>query len=440
MRFRSVVISSLLAWVLLPHSSALAEDAPAAEEASSANGDEQQSDSDDTQADDDDEEHEDDPNRIGWYVVPNVAYDSDDGLGFGVRGELALHEEGYEPYRAAFVLHAFASLRNFHHHRFRFDRVGLGRDRRLRLTVHAAYRQWGNDGYWGIGNGTTREREYVGDFGKNNPRRYRYRYTLIQPFIHTTFRAEMGNDFDLFLSINGKWTSVDARSVSLLAEQQPYGMNGGLTVLLSAGLIYDTRQPEVEPQRGILAEVSGQWALPLPWGPGNFGGAFLSIRAYHAVTSWLVLAGRIMAEMLGGDVPFYEMVHWRGSTPIAGFGGFETLRGISFGRWRAPSKALANLELRFRLGEHPLFHRPLVWQLGLFCDAGIVWAAGDDAAAPNPDFPLHVTGGLGVRIIFDRSFVGRVDVGFSNDPIQEASGEVSNAFQYGIYVVFDQAF
>ena len=147
-----------------------------------------------------------------------------------------------------------------------------------------------------------------------------------------------------------------------------------------------------------------------------------------------------MAEVLTGQVPFYEMVHWRGSSPIAGFGGFETLRGISFGRWRAPSKAIANLELRFRLGEHTLFRRPLVWQLGLFCDAGIVWAAGDSATEPELDFPLHLAGGLGIRIIFDRNFVGRVDTGFSNDPIREPSGEVTNAFQYGIYVVFDHAF
>jgi hypothetical protein len=394
-----------------------------------------------SQRDEDAEEDgEDEDNRIGWYVIPNVAYDSDDGLGFGVRGELALHERGYEPYRAAFVLHAFASLRNYHHHRFRFDRVGLGSARRLRLTVHAAYRQWGNDGYWGIGNGTTREREFVGDFESDDPRRQRYRYTLIQPFVHATLRAEMGGGVALFVSLNGKWSVVSARSISLLEEQQPYGMEGGLTLLFSAGLIYDTRQPEVEPRRGLLAEVSGQWAAPLPWGPGNFGGAFFSLRAYHSLASWLVLAWRVMAEMLGGDVPFYEMVHWRGSAPIAGFGGFETLRGVSFGRWRAPSKALANVELRFRLGEHNLFRRPLTWQLGLFGDAGVVWAAGDDALEEELDFPLHVAGGLGLRLIFDRSFVGRLDVGFSNDPVREPTGEVSSAFQYGIYVVFDQAF
>jgi hypothetical protein len=393
-----------------------------------------------------DEAEPDERSQYDWYIVPNIAYDSDDGLGFGVRGELAVPEEGYDPYRVAYVVHAFASLRNFHHHRFRFDRVGLGRNRNLRLTLHLAYRQWGNDGYWGIGNGTTREREFVGDFDTDDPRRKRYRYNLIQPFGHLTLRAEQGRGLAVFCSLNAKYTWVrthgdpDTGFLTLLDEQQPYGMDGGLTILVSAGLIYDSRRPEVDPQRGVLAEVSGQWALPLPWGPGSFGGLFLSLRAFYAVTPWLVLAGRIMGEMLAGQVPFYEMVHWRGSVPISGFGGFETLRGIAFGRWRAPSKAVLNLELRFRLGQHSLARRPAVWQLALFGDTGVVWGAGGQATEPEPDFPLHITGGLGVRLVYAESFVGRVDAGFGLDPVREPDGAITQELSYGVYVVFDHAF
>jgi outer membrane protein assembly factor BamA len=389
----------------------------------------------------DETDDEDERRRFNWYVLPNIAFDTDDGLGFGVRGEIAIPEEGYDPYRVAYVVHLFASLRNYHHHRFRLDRVGLGRNRNLRLTLHVAYRQWGNDGYWGIGPGTAREREFVGDFDRDDPRRKRYRYNLIQPFIHLTLRAELGRNLALFASVNGKWTIVQTYEGSLLEEHQPYGMDGGLTVLLSSGLLYDSRRPEVNPQRGVLAEVSGQWAIPFPWGPGRFGGAFFSVRAFLNPTPWLVLAGRIMAEFLGGQVPFYEMVHWRGSVPIAGFGGFETLRGISFGRFRAPNKAIINTELRFKLGEHPLFRRPLVWQLAVIGDAGAVWGAGSYATTPQHDiFPLYAAGGLGVRLVYSEAFVARVDFGMATDPVLEPSGTVSNEFSWGIYVVFDHAF
>jgi outer membrane protein assembly factor BamA len=382
----------------------------------------------------------DEESRFNWYVLPNVAYDTDDGLGFGARAEIAVNEEGYEPYRVAYVVHAFASLRNYHHHRFRFDRVGLGRNHRLRLTLHVAYRQWGNDGYWGIGNGTTVEREFAGDYDRDDLRRKRYRYNLIQPFAHLTLRADQGRNLQLFVSVNAKYSWVRTYSGSLLEEHRPYGMDGGLTVLVAAGLLYDSRRPEVDPRQGILAEASGQWALPLPWGPGNFGGVFLSLRAYRGVTDWLVLAGRIMAEMLAGEVPFYEMVHWRGAIPIAGFGGFETLRGISFGRWRAPSKAVLNLEARFKVLQHPLFHRPIVWQLALFGDAGLVWGAGDAATASAPDFPLHITGGLGIRAVYAESFVARIDVGLGADAVAEADVAITQELSWGLYIVFDHAF
>ncbi len=375
-----------------------------------------------------------------WYAVPNIAYDSDDGLGFGARGELAFDAPGYEPYRTAYVLHIFATLRGYHHHRFRFDRVGLGPGQRLRLTAHLAWRQWLNDGYWGVGNGTARERAYVGDLADDDPGRKRYRYSLFQPFGHVTLRAGVSPRVSLFGALNVKYSVVRTYAGSLLAEQQPYGMQGGVGTLLSAGAIYDSRRPEVDPERGIFAELSGRVAAPMPHGAGAFQGLLASLRGYLSPTPWLTLAGRAMAEWLFGQVPFYEMVHWGGSVPVAGFGGFETLRGISFGRWRAPGKAVLNLEARLRVLEHLGWGKRFCWQLGLFTDAGVVWGEGQDATAPAPAFPLHPAAGGGVRLIYEEVFVGRIDTGLGLDPVREADGGLSQELSWGLYVVFDHAF
>ena len=375
-----------------------------------------------------------------WYAVPNVGFDTDDGLGFGARGELAVTAPGYEPYKMAFVLHIYATLRGYHHHRFRFDRTGLGPDGRLRLTAHVAWRQWLNDGYWGIGNGTTRERAYSESSSDDDPRRKRYRYTLFQPFVHVTLRARLTRRWSMFAAINAKYSIIETYEGSLLAQQRPYGMDGGMTILLSGGFIYDSRVPEVDPRSGIFAEVSGRTAGPLPGGAGAFGGVFASLRGFWAPTSWCVLAGRIMGEMLFGEIPFYEMVHWGGSVPVAGFGGFETLRGISFGRWRAPGKAIVNAEARFHVFKHTLFKRPMVWQIALLADAGVVWGAGDDVTAGAPEFPLHPAMGLGIRAIFEETFVGRIDSGIGIDPVSEPDGSVTHEPTFGIYLVFDHAF
>ena len=192
------------------------------------------------------------------------------------------------------------------------------------------------------------------------------------------------------------------------------------------------------PQRGLYAEISARAALP--GGAGTFGGGFASVRFYHALAPWLVLAGRMMLEMLWGEIPFYELVHWGGLTPVTGFGGFETLRGISFGRWRAPGKLVLNAEARFYVVQHRLFGRLMRWQLALLADAGTVFGAGDDATAPPPAFPLHPAAGVGVRAIYQNTFVGRIDSGFGLDPIRELDGSVTHELSFGIYVVFDHAF
>jgi outer membrane protein assembly factor BamA len=384
--------------------------------------------------------------RYDWFVVPMMAYNSDNGVGFGARVEVARREPGYQPFRAAYMAQGYASLRSYHHHMLRYDRIGLGSDR-LRLTVNGVYRQWGNDGYWGIGNATTRERQYVGDFDDDDPRGERYEYSLVQPFLHVTLRVGLGSrpaagtrrPWAIFTSFNGKWSDVSAHRDSLLAEDQPWGVEGGLDLLVTAGLLYDTRRPEADPQRGIFAEVSLSGSIPNSSGSAALFALHGAARAYHALLPWMVAAGRVMVEAMFGRVPFYEMVHWHGSVPIAGFGGFDAVRGVPFGRWRAPHRAVASVELRLRLARITVFRRSLALQLGLFTDAGIVWGAGEDPGA-EAQFPLHVTGGAGLRLVFAETFVGRFDTGFGNDPIREASGELSDALSLGIYLTFGQAF
>ncbi len=361
------------------------------------------------------------------YAVPNVAYDSDDGLGFGARFELARLEEGLSPYREAWVVHLFSSLRGFHHHRLRYDRLGLGPEGRLRFTAHLAWRQWNNDGYWGMGGATVREEDA-------DPKRYRYR--LIQPFAHLSLRHHLGQGLYTWLALNPKWSAVRTYEGSLLAEEQPYGMGGGFLPALLVGAQHDTRQPELSPHTGHLLEVSGRLA---PWGTGEAGGfcgLMLAARGFAELGhERVVLAGRLMGEILWGEVPFYEMVHWGGYTPVQGFGGFETLRGLAFGRFRAPGKAVANTELRLRAVDGQVGRRRLGLELAPYLDVGSVFL---DEGHPSP-WPLHPAAGLGTRLVLDETFVGRVDLGFGLDPVREGE-EIVQQRTLGVYVVFDHPF
>jgi hypothetical protein len=375
-----------------------------------------------------------------WYAIPNFAYDTDDGVGFGARGELAIDEPGFEPYKTAYVLHVFFTSRGYMHHRIRIDRTHFGPGGRFRFTAHLAWRQWLNDGYWGIGDQTTIEQAYAGGFGSGDPREKRYRYTLLQPFAHLTFSMQLDGPWRTFFSLNGKWSLIRTYPGSLLLDQRPYGIDGGPSLQFSAGILFDTRRPEVSPREGVLLELSARGVPELAGGSGRFAGVLASARAFFSLGQDVIFATRLMGEELFGKIPFYEMVHWGGAVPVTGFGGFETLRGIPFGRWRAPGKAILNTELRIHVLEHRLFGESMVWEVAPYFDAGAVFDSGDLAIGPQDAPLIHPGFGGGIRAIYAEAFVGRLDSGVGLDWVRAPDGTVSSNPEFGLYVVFDHPF
>jgi hypothetical protein len=368
--------------------------------------------------------------KLRWLVLPNVSYDSDDKFGLGARAEVVQPKAGVEPFKSSFVVHIFATTNGYHHHRFRFDLVDLGPKGRMRVTGHFAYRAWLNDGFWGVGNGTAREVAYD-TTDPDDPDRKRYRYSLIQPFGQVAVRHNVVGPLSLFVSGNARYSIIQADPGSLLTEEQPLGMDGGLGLQVAGGVLWDTREPEVTPEKGWVLEGSARAVT----GAYTFAGPFASARAWARLAPGVVLGQRVMGEWLFGDVPFYEMVHWGGSIPIAGFGGSDTLRGVSFGRWRAPGKAIANTELRIDLFRMRALKQELRWQIVPFADVGVVWGAGVTADAPPPAFPVHPAGGGGIRGIWGETMVGRVDFGVSEDLTDEGP-----AMNWGLYLMFDHMF
>lgn len=380
--------------------------------------------------------------KLDWYALPVAAADTDDGAGGGFRAEIARIEEGYAPYKWAWMTHAYLTTTGYQHHQLRFDRVGIGSRHRLRLTVRIAWRAWKNDGYWGIGNGTTLEPGFVGTFAADDPRRKRYRYSLFQPFGYLTLRHEVGRDspWEVFASFNPKLSRIATYPDSRLEQEQPLGMEGGVAVVASTGVLHDTREPEIRPRAGHLFEVSGRVAPQLPGAlggeAGGWGGPLVSARVFTSLGERVVLGGRVVGEYLLGSVPFYEMVHWGGAIPISGMGGYETIRGISFGRFRAPGKAVANLELRVDTLRHRLGKSSqMEWEIAPFVDAGTVWGAGSGPA----EMPVHPGAGLGVRPVLNETFVGRLDAAVGLDRLEGPTGEEVRP-TFGFYMVFDHPF
>ncbi len=367
-------------------------------------------------------------------ALPNIGFDTDDGLGFGARVELTRVGAAWSPYQASYVFQGFATLRGYHHHRFRLDLPYVG-ERPHRVTVHLAWRQWNHDGYWGLGNVAPLDDEVVLAQEEGNSQDY-YRYTLIQPYSHFTLRTPLWGPWLVFGALDLKYSVVRTFEPSLLAAEQPFGMDGGLAATVFAGLLYDTREPEVTPEGGVLLELSGQASV------GQHDAAYVGVlgsaRAYQSLADRLVLAGRLIAEQRIGRVPFYDLVQWGGLIPVGGFGGHETVRGLSYGRYHGKFKAVANVELRVDVASMTALKRSLEWQLVPFYDTGLVHQPGDPWV--DPEFPLlHHGLGAGVRAIFDTTLVGRLDVGVSPDVVRQENHSYIRP-SLGIYFVFDHTF
>ena len=168
------------------------------------------------------------------------------------------------------------------------------------------------------------------------------------------------------------------KDLGLIKESEK---NGGLALELNAGVVYDTRDIEAAPNRGIWAEA---------YLNGNvlqhkYLKACLYFRHYidipiHIPAGDPVFAYRLAwQQTIAGETPFYMIQN----VPLLvqrnmiseGFGSSNTIRGIRENRILSEGFAWANLELRVKLVNFKLFNQFFYIALNPFFDAGIITKA-----------------------------------------------------------------
>ncbi|MBQ7272080.1 MAG: hypothetical protein IJR12_00475 [Bacteroidales bacterium] len=154
--------------------------------------------------------------------------------------------------------------------------------------------------------------------------------------------------------------------------------NGGLALELNAGVVYDTRDIEAAPNKGIWAEaylngnvLQHQYlkacvyfrhyvSIPIPIPAGN------PVFAYRL--AW--------QQTLAGETPIYMIQN----VPLLvqrnmiseGFGSSNTIRGLRENRILAEGMAWVNTELRVKLVNFKLFNQYFYIALNPFFDGGII--------------------------------------------------------------------
>lgn len=230
------------------------------------------------------------------------------------------------------------------------------------------------------------------------------------------------------------------RDWGLISDDEAYG---GINSTVRLGLLFDTRDKEGAPSRGIWAE--GHVIIAPKWlGTTNpYYKYSLTFRHYVPIVKndILTFAYRLNYEgTFGKEAPYYILPY---ITTVGqaydrdGMGGYRTIRGIMRNRVQGLDMASYNAELRWRFVSFPLWKQNIAFGLSLFSDGTMVTKGRDmtfrgeeqyraeyDAymkQGADADRP-HITVGAGLRFIMNQNFIVAFEYGmpvsrFSSNPV-----------------------
>lgn len=214
--------------------------------------------------------------------------------------------------------------------------------------------------------------------------------------------------------------------------------NGGQHVEFKLGLVYDTRDNEPDPTRGIWTEAIFYGSPDIISKHGN-NYINLSIAHRGYVPVWkekITFAYRLNYQgSLHGQMPFYMQQNlstlFMRQTTSEGLGGLNSLRGILRNRVVGNGYIMGNIEFRYRIFNFRLFAQNWYFAVNPFFDAGMIVQpyrkeqimASDNAMVYNGDKEsLHMSAGLGVKAVMNQNFILSVEWGKTLDKRDGDSG------------------
>ncbi|MBK9646265.1 MAG: hypothetical protein IPO67_14120 [Deltaproteobacteria bacterium] len=185
------------------------------------------------------------PPKPVFLALPLVSYDSNLRLGLGAFGQVILPDpSGETPYRANLSTQLLFTTGGYQNHFLRADLPALGGSR-WRLMVTARRVAWTRAPYYGLGPESARSEEAEHDLWEQS------RWLL-----RADARAGLPGPFEVFGALNVQREGVSADPEARLSQEQPLGFEGGRLVWLGVGVIYEGRDDEINPHKGLAADLS----------------------------------------------------------------------------------------------------------------------------------------------------------------------------------------
>jgi len=206
------------------------------------------------------------------------------------------------------------------------------------------------------------------------------------------------------------------------AKKNIFGFDGGDTVMLAFAIIYDTRDLEPDPSRGMFFEYSHEYSDLSLKSDFSFNKQLLVFSYFYPVFpeyfKRVTFASNFMfGNIFGSRINFMEMFDLSSQSQVGGtpvLGGDYALRGFRLHRFVAPVTGLAQFELRMRLFEFNLWEQNFTFGLVPLYDVGRVWDRLEEVQAKG----WKVSRGIGARLAWNQSTIIRADYAWSHEDEQ----------------------
>ena len=396
--------------------------------------------------------------------VPVVAYDADTGFKYGGLVNFYHYGDGsnYPNYDHSLYMEWSRTTKGSGINRLTYDALTLIPKTRLTFDVSYLTEQalnfYGFNGYeaaYNVNFETTDHTDYIS--------RMYYRHSRKLFKVSADFQGEItGKEFrwlagfayygaaiekvDINKLNEGKESDLLPDTATLYDKYVGWGVipadqaTGGNVTYLKAGVVYDTRDNEANPNKGLWSEAL---IINAPGFLGNdygFTKLLLSHRQYLTIfPNRLTFAYRLSYQAkIAGKMPFYMLPYAIDSKSTqAGLGGAKNIRGVLRNRVVGDAVAFGNFELRSKFLKTVIFNQNFYLGLNAFVDMGMVTSPydynmpvidgvsvfqSDIDALHNASEGLHLSYGGGVRFVINSNFIVAVDYGLASKADDGSSG------------------
>ena len=385
--------------------------------------------------------------REGFYVtgVPQLSSDPVNGFGYGAEGILFFNGKKtdplfeYTPYREKISLSVFNTTKNQ-------NEVVLGLDvpyifnSKWRVRVESIYENDPNMLYFGVSEKTLQglinpqsgasfssyddyKNSLTGNYKNYNRYTQKNNITLNLSGEYSFFQGKMRAVVGYrFADIHSNPYAGQSLLQTDFLIGTTFGVGHSLVTMLQTGLVYDTRDLESDPNKGVFAEITNELSQNFLGSQFNFNKSLLHIKVFQRLFpkkfKKVILAARFGISGLAGNAPFYEYQEvWSSEGGIYGVnGGSFVLRGYKQSRFVANWVDFSNIEIRARFVQFKVLKQHIALSAVPFFD---VAGVGNNFSrlfgyAANYNYAE----GLGLRLAWNVNTILRFDYAFSKEDRQ----------------------